>query len=208
MVDGRRCVRAQHRALSVRGARAAGVDLERAVRSATGRCRAGRHRPRCSAPRLPSPPWRGGPHENSPSTCCRRSTAANGWSVAASSNGAWCCASCLSAIWACALVQGARISRTLSQQLEAVSREGRPAQTMLREITDMRQQIDKLQQHRDRRPGTGTTAAGAGGAGPRQPGGTADGRQAARDRLSGRRLAVVDTRKLDTRAHESTSPAP
>jgi Tfp pilus assembly protein PilN len=35
----------------------------------------------------------------------------------------------------------------LKQQLEAVSREGRPAQAMVREITTMREQIKKLDQH-------------------------------------------------------------
>jgi Tfp pilus assembly protein PilN len=35
----------------------------------------------------------------------------------------------------------------LSQQLGAVSREGRPAQAMLHEITDMRAQIQQLQRH-------------------------------------------------------------
>ena len=35
----------------------------------------------------------------------------------------------------------------LSQQFEAVAREGRPAQTMLKEITHMRKQLRQLQQH-------------------------------------------------------------
>jgi Tfp pilus assembly protein PilN len=37
----------------------------------------------------------------------------------------------------------------LSQQLEAVAREGRPAQVKLQEITVMRQQLGQLQQHED-----------------------------------------------------------
>jgi Tfp pilus assembly protein PilN len=37
----------------------------------------------------------------------------------------------------------------LNQQLEAVSREGRPAQVKLQEITQMRQQLGQLQQHED-----------------------------------------------------------
>lgn len=36
---------------------------------------------------------------------------------------------------------------SLSQSLEAVAREGRPAQMMLREIMEMRQQIERLQHH-------------------------------------------------------------
>lgn len=36
---------------------------------------------------------------------------------------------------------------TLERQLAAVTREGRPAQTMLRDITRMRAQIEKLQHH-------------------------------------------------------------
>src|SRR3972149_2727675 len=35
----------------------------------------------------------------------------------------------------------------LSQQLEAIAREGRPAQTMIRQITDMREKVAQLQQH-------------------------------------------------------------
>jgi hypothetical protein len=36
---------------------------------------------------------------------------------------------------------------TLSRQLEAVSREGRPAQAMLHEITEMRQRVQQLKRH-------------------------------------------------------------
>jgi len=60
----------------------------------------------------------------------------------------WCLVLCgvFAAVW------GARWYKlreydALSQQLEAVSREGRPAQVMLREITEMRQQIERLQHH-------------------------------------------------------------
>ena len=52
----------------------------------------------------------------------------------------------LSAIWA-ARSYKLREYHALSQQLEAVAREGRPAQTMLQEITSMRDHIDNLQQH-------------------------------------------------------------
>lgn len=37
--------------------------------------------------------------------------------------------------------------QTLTRQLEAITREGRPSQTMLREIARMRSQIDRLQHH-------------------------------------------------------------
>jgi hypothetical protein len=37
--------------------------------------------------------------------------------------------------------------RTLTRQLEAITRAGRPSQTMLREIARMRSQIDRLQHH-------------------------------------------------------------
>lgn len=37
--------------------------------------------------------------------------------------------------------------QVLTRQLEAITREGRPSQTMLREITRMRAQIDRLQHH-------------------------------------------------------------
>jgi Tfp pilus assembly protein PilN len=52
----------------------------------------------------------------------------------------------LSAIWAARWYKD-REQRTLNQQLEAVAREGRPAQAMLGEITRMRHQIQQLQQH-------------------------------------------------------------
>jgi Tfp pilus assembly protein PilN len=57
----------------------------------------------------------------------------------------------------CLVVAGAWAARwwklrefyELSQQLEAVAREVRPAQVKLQEITDMRQQLRQLQQHED-----------------------------------------------------------
>src|SRR5712672_2626037 len=42
-----------------------------------------------------------------------------------------------------------RECQVLNQQLEAVAREGRPAQVKLQEITTMRQQLRQLQQHED-----------------------------------------------------------
>lgn len=60
----------------------------------------------------------------------------------------WCTVLCIvmSTVWAARWYK-MRELRTLNQQLEAISREGRPAQEMLQEVTQMRQQIQMLQHH-------------------------------------------------------------
>jgi Tfp pilus assembly protein PilN len=60
----------------------------------------------------------------------------------------WCTVLCvvMLSIWGARWFK-MRELRVLNQQLEAVSREGRPAQAMLQEVTEMRRQIQMLQHH-------------------------------------------------------------
>jgi len=60
----------------------------------------------------------------------------------------WCAvlAVVLSTLWVANRFE-VRKYRTLRQQLEAIAREGVPAQNMLREITTMRKQVNDLQYH-------------------------------------------------------------
>ena len=92
-----------------------------------------------------------------------------------------------------ALVQGPRIPRRSQRQLAAVTREGRPAQTMLREIAGMRNQIEQTAASPNHRPRTGTTAPSAGAVGRREPG---------RAQQTEGRLRVVDCRVVDLQATE------